>query len=77
MHRRAYRRLVPVAAIAALGLAGCATRASLPPVAPSATDLTHPGKFVWFDLLTEGVCAARRTRAPALPDGHHGETLVP
>ena len=59
MHRRVYRRLVPVVAIAALGLAGCATRASLPPVAPSATDVTHPGKFVWFDLLTEDVSAAR------------------
>jgi predicted enzyme related to lactoylglutathione lyase len=59
MHRRIRRRLVPVVAIAALGLAGCATRASLPPVTPSATDVTHPGKFVWFDLLTEDVSAAQ------------------
>jgi predicted enzyme related to lactoylglutathione lyase len=59
MHRRVYRCLVSVVAIAALGLAGCATRASLPPVAPNATDVTHPGKFVWFDLLTEDVSAAR------------------
>jgi len=33
MHRRVYRCLVPIVAIAALGLAGCATRALLPPVA--------------------------------------------
>jgi hypothetical protein len=59
MRRTVYRRFVPVVAIAAAALAGCATRASLPPVAPSATDVTHPGKFVWFDLLTEDVTAAR------------------
>lgn len=42
-------------------LAGCATRGvTVPPVTPSATGVSHTGKFVWRDLLTDDVPAVKR-----------------
>lgn len=49
---------VRVLVVAALAL-GCATEASLPAISPTASGREHPGKFVWFDLLTEDLASAR------------------
>jgi uncharacterized protein len=38
---------------------GCSSRVVVPPVSSPATNLEHAGKFVWFDLLTDDVQAAR------------------
>jgi predicted enzyme related to lactoylglutathione lyase len=56
--RHALAWLVPALASLAL-VAGCAT-SQLPPITQSATGELRVGKFVWFDLLTEDVAAARR-----------------
>ena len=53
---------VRVALAALLGLAllsGCATPEPLPPLTAPASGQRHPGKFVWFDLLTEDPETAR------------------
>ncbi|UCF18675.1 MAG: VOC family protein [Gemmatimonadota bacterium] len=42
-------------------LAGCSHGGTrLPPVTPAPTGEYHAGKFVWYDLLTEDVAAAKR-----------------
>jgi len=49
--------------LAQLALAGCAAQqkpVALPPVAQNPTEEYRPGAFVWFDLLTEDIDAARR-----------------
>ena len=40
-------------------LSACATPVSLPPVTTAGSGERYPGKFVWFDLLTEAPDAAR------------------
>lgn len=44
------------------GLNGCTWqgRGAIPPVTPMATDDDKVGKFVWFDLVTDDVEAAKR-----------------
>lgn len=49
---------IALAAWAVLILGACAP--SLPPIAASPTGERHPGKFVWFDLLSEDPAAAER-----------------
>lgn len=44
--------------LAALLLGACAP--SLPPITESPTEEHHPGKFVWFDLLSEDPAAAEK-----------------
>ena len=41
-------------------ISSCLEKPSLPPVTDGPTDARHPGKFVWFDLLTEDPAAAER-----------------
>jgi predicted enzyme related to lactoylglutathione lyase len=41
-------------------LSGCATPEPLPPLTATASGERYPGKFVWFDLLTEDPETARR-----------------
>ena len=40
-------------------ISGCTSRVVVPPLTSTPTDVEHPGKFVWFDLLTDDVDAAR------------------
>jgi len=51
--------LVLGALIGATLLAACATPEGLPPLTARPSSEWHPGKFVWFDLLSENPAAAR------------------
>ena len=56
-------RHVQLAALALLCLAlACASRPTrwIPPVTPEPTGIALPGKFVWIDLVTQDVDAAKR-----------------
>lgn len=62
VHRERASRLTPFALLLGLLLlGGCASmrQATLPPVTQNPTGQHHPGKFVWFDLLTENVTVAQ------------------
>jgi predicted enzyme related to lactoylglutathione lyase len=49
-------------ALLCLGLSACASSPSrwIPPITPEPTGVAHPGKFVWIDLVTQDVAAAKR-----------------
>jgi len=50
----------PVFAVVVVGLfSGCTSRVVVPPLTSSPTNVEHVGKFVWYDLLTDDVDAAR------------------
>lgn len=53
---------VTALALLCLGLAACASSPTrwIPPVTPEPTEVTLPGKFVWIDLVTQDVDAAKR-----------------
>jgi predicted enzyme related to lactoylglutathione lyase len=52
---------VLLGAALSLVVGGCAPSAGrVPPVTPETTEINIPGKFVWFDLLTDDLSDARR-----------------
>lgn len=51
---------VPLLVLGASACASGGARIDLPPVAPTATGERHPGQFVWHDLVTPDVEAAKR-----------------
>jgi predicted enzyme related to lactoylglutathione lyase len=57
-------RIIRVSALAllCLGLAACVSRPTrwIPPVTAEPTEFALPGKFVWIDLVTQDVAAAKR-----------------
>ena len=52
-------RTVPAVLIVLTALVGCAGVPTIPPVTTSAAAAPMPGKFVWYDLLTEDLPAVR------------------
>jgi len=57
--RWVYTLFVGVAAALTGGCATSQSRVALPPVAQAASDVRHPGQFVWHDLVTENPVSAR------------------
>jgi len=48
-------------ALVAAAVAACASSGpTVIPITPEPTDEYHPGKFVWYDLLTEDLDRAKR-----------------
>jgi predicted enzyme related to lactoylglutathione lyase len=60
--KHARRSFIPALLIAGLGLlSACADRVvELPALSPTETQLHQPGRFVWHDLVTDDLPAARR-----------------
>ena len=56
---RSRARLAAALAAVALAASACATPGPLPPITEAPSGAVLPGKFVWFDLLSEDVDAAR------------------
>jgi len=59
IYSRSLARLTVPALLLAC-LAGCAGSPTFPPVTTADAAVPRPGKFVWHDLLTEDVAAAKR-----------------